>query len=173
MLYGSVPFKANNMEELHTMIMTANYTLKDDVSEEARDLLTGMLEKSPKKRLSVHKILKHEWFKDTDKNLSIFNDQEKAQIKKEFTYNEARRIQRKDDELEAADCFTELDLNSSQNMDLKNVSSKSIILAPFNSTKSHVSDLHKSIEENMYEKNKVVKFEAKCRDVDRQYEMNN
>lgn len=161
------------MEELHTMIMSANYTLKDDVSEEARDLLTGMLEKSPKKRLSVHNILKHEWFKDTDKNLSIFNEQEKAQIKKEFTYNEARRIQRKDDELEAADCFTELDLNSSQNMDLKNVSSKSIILAPFNSTKSHVSDLHKSIEENMYEKNKVVKFEAKCRDVDRQYEMNN
>lgn len=85
------------------MIMSANYTLKDDISEEARDLLKGMLEKSPKKRFSVHTILKHAWFKDVDKNLSIFNDQEKAQIRKEFTYNEARRIQRKDDELEAAD----------------------------------------------------------------------
>jgi len=103
MLYGSVPFKANNMEELHTMIMAGNYTLKEDVSAEARDLLRGMLEKNPKKRLPVSKILKHEWFKDLDKTLSIFNEQEKAQIRKEFTYNEARRIQRKEDELEAAD----------------------------------------------------------------------
>lgn len=103
MLYGSVPFKANNMEELHTMIMAGNYTLKEDISAEARDLLKGMLEKNPKKRLPVSKILKHEWFKDLDKTLSIFNEQEKAQIRKEFTYNEARRIQRKDDELEAAD----------------------------------------------------------------------
>lgn len=98
----------------------------------------------------MSKILKHDWFKDIDKSLSIFNEQEKQQIRKEFTYNEARRIQRKDDELEAADCFTELDLNTTINSELKNVSSKSIILAPFNSTKSHVSDLHRSIEDNMY-----------------------
>ena len=173
MLYGSVPFKANNMEELHTMIMSANYTLKEDVSAEARDVLRGMLEKNPKKRLSIPKILKHQWFNDIDKTMSIFNEQEKAQIRKEFTYNEARRIQRKDDELEAADCFTELGINTTVNTDLKNVSSKSIILAPFNSTKSHVSDLHPSIEENMHEKNKIIKFAAKCRDADRQYEMNN
>ena len=173
MLYGSVPFKANNMEELHTMIMAGNYTLKEDVSAEARDLLRGMLEKNPKKRLPVSKILKHEWFKDLDKTLSIFNEQEKAQIRKEFTYNEARRIQRKEDELEAADWFTELDLNTTVNSELKNVSSKSIILAPFNSTKSHVSELHRSIERNLYEKNIIIKFAAKCRDVDRQYEMNN
>lgn len=143
------------------MIMAGNYTLKEDISVEARDLLKGMLEKNPKKRLPVSKILKHEWFKDLDKTLSIFNDQEKAQIRKEFTYNEARRIQRKDDELEAADCFTELDLNTTINSELKNVSSKSIILAPFNSTKSHVSELHKSIERNLYEKNIIIKFAAK------------
>lgn len=103
MLYGSVPFKANNMEELHTMIMTGNYTLKDDTSAEARDLLRGMLEKNPKKRSPVSDILKHPWFTDIDKTIQIFNEQEKAQIRKEFTYNEARRIQRIDDELEAAD----------------------------------------------------------------------
>lgn len=173
MLYGSVPFKANNMEELHTMIMKGKYTLKEDISEEARDLLKIMLEKSPRKRASVQTILHHDWFKDLDKTLSIFNEQEIAQIRKEFTYNEARRIQRKDDELEAADCFTELAIDTTQNTDLKNVSSKSIILAPFNSTKSHVSDLHESITQNMFIKNLIIKFEAKCRDVDRQYEMNN
>jgi serine/threonine protein kinase len=173
MLYGSVPFKANNMEELHTMIMKGKYTLKEDISDEARDLLKIMLEKSPRKRATVQEILKHDWFKDIDKTLSIFNEQEIAQIRKEFTYNEARRIQRKDDELEAADCFTELAIDTTDNTDLKNVSSKSIILAPFNSTKSHVSELHDSITDNMHPKNLVIKFEAKCRDVDRQYEMNN
>ena len=39
MLYGTVPFKANNMSELQSLILKAKYTLKDDVSEEARSLL--------------------------------------------------------------------------------------------------------------------------------------
>jgi len=39
MLYGTVPFKANNMSELQKLIMKAKYTLKEDVSEEARELL--------------------------------------------------------------------------------------------------------------------------------------
>ena len=48
MLYGTVPFKANNMSELQKLIIKAKYTLKEDgVSEEARNLLTGLLEKDP------------------------------------------------------------------------------------------------------------------------------
>lgn len=39
MLYGTVPFKANNMNDLHKLIMKGKYTLKDDISEESRDLL--------------------------------------------------------------------------------------------------------------------------------------
>jgi serine/threonine protein kinase len=41
------------MNDLHNLIMSANYTLKDDVSEESRDLLKGMLEADPAKRLTV------------------------------------------------------------------------------------------------------------------------
>jgi 5'-AMP-activated protein kinase catalytic alpha subunit len=33
MLYGSVPFKANNMTDLHKLIIKGSYTLKDDISE--------------------------------------------------------------------------------------------------------------------------------------------
>jgi 5'-AMP-activated protein kinase, catalytic alpha subunit len=61
MLYGTVPFKANNMSELQKMIMKAKYTMKDDVSEEARELLKGLLEKDPAKRLKVPEILAHKW----------------------------------------------------------------------------------------------------------------
>ena len=32
MLYGTVPFKANDMKDLHKLIMKGKYTLKDDVS---------------------------------------------------------------------------------------------------------------------------------------------
>lgn len=112
MLYGSVPFKANNMNELHEMIMSAKYTLKDEISEKARDLLSKILEKDPKKRLLTTDILKHGWFDDIDASIEIFNEQEKNQIKNEFTYNEARTHQRNADEEEAADCFTELNLDS-------------------------------------------------------------
>lgn len=47
MLYGTVPFKANNMSELQKLIMRAKYTLKDDITQEARDLLKGLMEKDP------------------------------------------------------------------------------------------------------------------------------
>jgi serine/threonine protein kinase len=32
MLYGTVPFKAASMEELHSLILKGVYTLKDDIS---------------------------------------------------------------------------------------------------------------------------------------------
>jgi serine/threonine protein kinase len=54
MLYGTVPFKANNMSELQKLIIKAKYTLKEDgVSEDARSLITDLLEKDPNKRLTI------------------------------------------------------------------------------------------------------------------------
>ncbi len=48
-------------------------------------------------------------------------------------------------------------------------------MAPFNSTRSHIDDNHhlrKSIQELLVEK-KHIKFAAKVKEVDRQYEANN
>lgn len=53
MLYGTVPFKANNMDELHKLICKGKYALKDDISIEARNLLRGLLEVNPEKRLTI------------------------------------------------------------------------------------------------------------------------
>jgi serine/threonine protein kinase len=66
MLYGTVPFKANNMSELHNMIIKAKYSLKDEISAEAKNLIKGMLEKDPRKRLNEVQILNHEWFNDVE-----------------------------------------------------------------------------------------------------------
>ena len=57
MLYGSVPFKANNMTELQKNIIKAKYTLKDDISQEARDLLKGLMEKDLAKRMTISQVL--------------------------------------------------------------------------------------------------------------------
>jgi hypothetical protein len=58
---------------------------------------------------------------------------------------------------------------------LKNQSSKSIILAPFNSTKSDIENcvtITKSMKELMQSKG-CLKFAPRVRDVDKQYEVNN
>jgi hypothetical protein len=49
MLFGSVPFKGNNMEELHKLIIAGKYTLKEDVSSEAKNLMKIILEVDPVK----------------------------------------------------------------------------------------------------------------------------
>ena len=53
MLYGVVPFRANNMSELQKLIIKAKYSLQDCISKDARDLLAGLLEREPAKRLTI------------------------------------------------------------------------------------------------------------------------
>lgn len=53
MLYGTVPFKANNMQDLHKLILKAKYNLKDEISEEAKSLLRAMLELDIEKRITI------------------------------------------------------------------------------------------------------------------------
>ena len=56
MLYGTVPFKANNMNELHQLIMKAKYSLKDDkveLSDDAKNLIRVLLEPDYHKRPTI------------------------------------------------------------------------------------------------------------------------
>ena len=152
--------------------------MKEEVSAEAKDLIRGLLNTDPKRRLSVRKVLMHPWLTGTEfLSTDIFNEQEKEVIRSEFTYNDPSRFNRNErvnmDE-EPWDCFTELNLDS-MNQTLRNASDKSLILAPFNSTMSDVDAFFKSILDMapMEDKKGVLKFAARCRDQDRQYEINN
>ena len=116
LLYGTVPFKANNMKDLHQQIMTARYNMKDEISENAKSLIRGLLNTDPKRRLGVSQVLKHPWLADADYlEVDIFNNEEKEVIRSEFTYNDPSRYNRNEkvkwDE-EPWDCFTELNLDS-------------------------------------------------------------
>ena len=154
MLYGTVPFKAHNMKDLHISIITAKYSIKDTISEIAIDLIRHILEPDPAKRYSIPQILKHPWFSDINENIELFNDQEKEKILKEFTYYNTNKYNRNSDNLYfpkeemnhsvTTDSFTEHHL-STQNSLIRNHSTKSIILAPFNSTISELDEETKKI----------------------------
>lgn len=171
MLYGTVPFKGNSMNELHKLIIRGNVTFKDDISPEAINLLKGLLEIDQNKRLTTDQILKHEWLSNIKNDINIFTETEKEIIRTEFTYNDTRRLNR--NMKNESTVFTEHNLDSTRNSLVVNQTTKSVILAPFNSTKTHISELHDSIRDIMYRKGEVFKLNARVRDIDRQYEFNN
>jgi serine/threonine protein kinase len=53
MLYGTVPFKANNMKDLHKQIIEARYNLKDEITSEAKDLIKCLLNPDPNTRHTI------------------------------------------------------------------------------------------------------------------------
>jgi serine/threonine protein kinase len=61
MLVGTVPFKANNMAEMQKLILKAKYTIKEEtsdashkpLSEQAKDLISKILERDPDARFSI------------------------------------------------------------------------------------------------------------------------
>ena len=107
--------------------------------------------------------------KDAKDDMEIFTETEKNIIAKEFTYNETRRLNRNGEMV--FELFTEHGLNSSHNSLIKNCSTKSVILAPFNSTKSHLSSFHQSINDMI--ENDIMFLAPRCRDRDRQYQNEN
>lgn len=172
------------MSELQKMIIKADYKLQDCISEEARDLLRGLLEKEPAKRLTVRQILEHPWLADAQDTVELFTSAEKNYIKSEFTYNDNRGVKANDgaeknlnegDEGEESDAFVDALLETNENSLLKNSESKSVILAPFNSTKSHIGTENELLEEikDMLQDRKCIKFAPRVREIDKQYEVNN
>jgi serine/threonine protein kinase len=65
MLFGTVPFKGANMQELHQSILKAKYSLKkkkqSNLSKELKLLLKGLLEPDPTLRLTMEQVRKHPW----------------------------------------------------------------------------------------------------------------
>ena len=146
----------------------------------------------------------HPWLQDAKdaSELDLFTDQERQYIKSEFSYGKSSRYGRNKDGFDMADpigmssnpgvlqepvsselekdMFTEHMLDSTQNSILKNCETKSVILAPFNSTKSNLNEqenqepveLSDSIRE-MLESRRIIKYGPRVRDIDKQYEINN
>lgn len=63
MLQGTVPFKATSLEELLALILRGNIRYPVAISDDAKDLISRMLQVEPTDRISIPQIFKHPWLK--------------------------------------------------------------------------------------------------------------
>ncbi|KAG0439538.1 putative serine/threonine-protein kinase KIN1 like protein [Dictyocoela muelleri] len=65
LLCGTIPFEDKNVQNLHAKIKKAEFKPTKYISPDALDLLNGMINSDPLKRLTINDILLHKW---TNKN---------------------------------------------------------------------------------------------------------
>ena len=134
MLSGTVPFKGNDLHELHDLIMIGKFNTINDISYDAQHLIKCLLEIDPKKRITINNILNHPWLINVDvsnnKNYNLFTNAEKVLLAKSNV--DYRDINNKNDMVEY---FNLRNLDTGEENENKNIHSKSLILAPFNSSK--------------------------------------
>lgn len=70
MICGTVPFKAQNMHDLHQIITNGNFDFPPHMhglmSLESKDLISRMLVLEPTDRISIPEILSHPWMQTKD-----------------------------------------------------------------------------------------------------------
>ena len=129
---NSISLSNNNNYDLQYSIVNKNPKKIKKISSEARDLLHGLLNKDPNKRLTIEEILNHPWLKKDNncKKYKLFTKAERIMLEKNFI---DYRIKGNEDLKES---FSMSNLESKEtNKDLnnmKNEKTKSSILAPYN-----------------------------------------
>jgi hypothetical protein len=96
----------------------------------------------------------------------IFTAIEKEHMKKDFTCNNAERYNRNHEDSDFTEYGFESTVSNANEL-LKNNSEKSVILAPFNSTKTHLSLVLSDSVQELVVNRKVVKFHGKIKELDR------
>ena len=162
----------------------------EKISDEARDLLKGLLNKDPKKRLTCEQILNHPWLNNCkEKNISakkfhLFTKAENIMLSKTFIdYRKANY-----EDLKENFTLSNLENNNGknkQNSNEENITNKSSILAPYNSIISESDDITQriSIKSNdsfddfnnskIKLENELIAFSKKIKEFNRLYELNN
>jgi serine/threonine protein kinase len=167
MLCGSLPFNGNNLKELQKVIKVGKYKPIEDISKEAMNLIDGMLQIDPKKRLTINQILAHPWLVNVNLNqrhkINLFTEAEKILLSK---YDVDYLNSPKEDLIEN---FTQKNLNSFNDDKFKNAHTKSIILAPYNT-----EDLEGfSLESELSIDNELCHFCRRVKQANIKYELNN
>ena len=107
---------------------------------------------------------------DARDSVELFTQAEKNYIKSEYTYNDSKRYNRNtvtgNPEYES-DAFVDAMLDTNENSILKNAETKSVILAPFNSTKSNIETGEEFLEQvrDQLEDRRCIKFAPRVREI--------
>ena len=180
MLSGTVPFKGGDLKELNKLIIEGDYKTINHISKEANHLLKCLLEVEPKNRIKIEDILVHPWMINVDLNLfmtkNLFTNAENILLaKSNVDYSD---INNKENMVENFDIKN---LDTEEENINQNIVTKSIILAPFNSSVSFEEDEDESIIKDNFDfnnpdlkiRNGIIKFSPKAKDLNRNYELNN
>ena len=180
MLNGNVPFKGGDLNELHKLIIEGEYKPIKHISKEAAHLLKCLLEVDPTKRIKTDDILFHPWLMDVDLNFfntqNLFTNAENILLaKSNVDYSD---INNKENMVENFDIKN---LDTEEDNSNINVKTKSIILAPFNSSLSSNMGENADFEDeendlnnpDLIVRNGIIKFSPKIKDLNRNYELNN
>ena len=183
-LSGNLPFRGSNIQELEKLIINGDYEEIKNVSEEANDIVAGMLRVDPKKRLTIDEILKHPWLKniklENRYNLNIFTEAEKNLLSK---YDVDYLNSSKSDLIEN---FTYRNLLLDNSKKKISGNTKSIIYAPYNSCVNEDSKEEENIniisylnkeEKALYDEleinNNICKFGWRVKQANLNYELSN
>ena len=197
MLSGALPFTIRNKSnedfslndiknkdessDLKYQIVNNNPKKIKNISKEAKDLLNGLLNKDPEKRLTCDEILNHPWLKNT----SEYCDNNKYHLftKAEMTMMSKTYIDYRKGELEdLRENFTITNLKSDEiKICEKNITTKSSILAPFNSAMKNKSSFTNYVEDEFDDfynskiklENDLIIFNNKVKEFNLNYEINN
>ena len=179
MLSGNVPFKGKNQQSLHEAILKGKFKEIENVSFECRDLIRKIFEVDVEKRIKIDEILEHSWLNDFNGNFNDFN----RNFSDFCLFTKAERILFDVDKIEI---FDVKNLNSECEIYMKNNRTKSVILAPFNSSfedenfNRNSNEINKNSAEfydfnnkNLKLENNILKFAAKVKEINYNYELNN
>jgi serine/threonine protein kinase len=182
MLGGVQPFKANSLSGMEKNIIKGDFIPLEEVSPEANDLIRGMLQVNPKKRLGIEEILNHPWLDKVDLNqrqkLNLFTEAEKILLSK-FDVNYLSS-----DKSELIENFTIKNLEEEDKNINKNGNTKSLIYAPYNTyiennnNDENIDNILSSFEEvQIYKEiqimNDICKFGWRAQQENIQYELSN
>ena len=155
----------------------------ENISNELRDLLKGLLNKDPNKRFNCEQILNHPWLNDINyNNINLFSKSEKNLLTQAFI--DYRK--RKNEEIIENFTFSNLFKDKENNDDKYNRESKSSLLTPFNSINYEYFNIinsdkdrkEKHVFDDFYNNKLVIEkdmfsFSNKTKELNYQYELDN
>ena len=172
MLNGGVPFKGSSASELKNIIIKGEFKEIKGVSYEANNIIKRLLCVDPNKRIIEDEILKHPWLNDMNFNFwtnhNLFTNAEYILLAKSNV--DYRNISNKEDVIENFD-INNIDTKEQINQN----QSKSVILAPFNSsiTDTNLDSSLDIFSDELIVMNHAIKFGGEVKDINRNYELNN
>ena len=172
MLSGSVPFKANNLQELESKIKKGNFKEIPNLSSECQDILHRLLKVNVNERIKIDEIINHPWLKNYDcfnnnNECNLFTKAENLILSKENI--DYRNCKKEDEKIEN---FTIKNLYTINDINNKDIKTKSIILAPFNTSLENGKDYQKYYNKELKIDNNILEFNENVKVLNRQYELN-